>query len=53
MQSRFQANVLNLVEIQINLDLTLCTFSLASKILNNQNSVLILSNNTNELLGMR
>ena len=28
-------------------------FSLSNKLLNNQNSVSILSNNTNELLGMR
>ena len=51
--SRFQADILNLVEIQINPDLTPYTFSLVNKILNNQNLVSILSNNTNELLGMR
>ena len=53
MHSRFQADILNLVEIEINPDLTPYAFSLANKILNNQSSVSMLSNNANELLGMR
>ena len=53
MQSRFQADILNLVKIQINPDLTPYTFSLVNKLLNNKNSVLILSNNINKLLGIR
>ena len=53
MQSRFQADILNLVEIQINSNLTRYTFSLSNKLLNNQNPVSILSNNINKLLGMR
>ena len=51
--NRFQEDVLNLVEIQINTGLVPHTFSMTKKILQGKESALIASNHSNELLNMR
>ena len=51
--NRFQVDVLNLVETQINPILAPHTFSMKKKILQGKGSVSIKFNNSNELLGMR
>ena len=53
MQIRFQVDMMCLVEIQINLELVLCMFPIRDKILQGKESAAIMSNNLNELLGMR
>ena len=53
MMSRFQIDAVCLVKTQINPSLRLCTFSTRNKLFKNKESVSILLQNKQELLGMR